>query len=402
MVQQMDGYMIRSLLVIVSISMLSGCSDNGEDKDTDDPLDKETTDSENERKSEEDANTDTLANREAETDVTNDTAFDSNLESDENSVDLDFGVITPPDGAIVTLDYNPLDVIAWAPQTSIDGRTDFEALITISANRRGKTVSIVSGVVGPGEYVAGSFDLEGLSEGDKIEFEFTIECPGASDAMGLDRTVTFSEVKKPVFVSDCTIHAAHLGAALDIRCNALSPKGTQSLTHWSLAGGPEKAAMNDGLISSSGTLSSADLGTHYLTIKTSDGVVESDTYSVTAMVDEHLSELSFNAPILSTPPMDWSFRKLLPESIADNLATACNPKFDPTLKPDNAKEDPYEISLAGSCAFAFLQNLESEQSETLSHYAQWLGDDLVDKGGEDYSISLESTESVQIRFTSLK
>ncbi len=180
-----------------------------------------------------------------------------------------------------------------------------------------------------------------------------------------------------VFITSCLVLSSHVGARLDIRCEALAPGGLESLADgWSLNGGPEGAAVQDGLIFTEDILETTDVGSYDYDITVADNINQSASYTFSAPIDELVAYLIFEPPVSSTPPMSRLYRKMLPENVGDAIADACDADFDPANKPNSAEDAPYILNLPGTCAGQVINSLATEQADTLLRYPLWLNDEL--------------------------
>jgi hypothetical protein len=318
-----------------------------------------------------------------------DSSFESTEEQDpcEDPLD-DGGEIRPISGSTVRLAYNPLRVTWQAPRARPECPSDAKVKVAISAARvPGIPESIFSEVVAQGENIEAFLDLSLFASGDEIEIDYSAQIVGGMYGQGALYSIFFDGERDSVEVVSCMAFASQLGAALDIRCEGFAPGGPESLTTWTLEGGPQDAQIDSG----GRNMTIEDVKEHAYAVSVADFVSSSAPQAFRIPVDTHRSQLKLDSgdverlgadnASMSRQPFDAEWTAHVPETIADRLSQACALFFDAEQKPSQASQSPYIVEIDSVCASGIIESMTTDDFELLDHYP-------VTGGGESYRTSV--------------
>jgi len=368
----------------------SACGDGGDAADADVDADADT-----------DADTDADADADADTDTGTE---DDDCDLPYESVDIDS--ILPPHGATVTVDYDPLRVQFRAPFARPECPMDVGVRVGIVATVDWDDFqSLFSGVVEEGELVTADLDLSGYEDGDTITISFDYEPAVAMPdlSIGMDVEFTYGGDGDPVEVTRCLVHGASVGADLDVRCRGLAPGGMESLADgWGLSGGPDGAVFSGAAIGvPDRPLDAGDVGWHEYSVTASDTINTSPPLVFSAPVDLRAASLWFEVDTSYGDKWRGSYRALLPEDAADEIALACGDGFEPAGKPATAADPVLVVALDEECAKTELAALPGAEAAALFHYPLWLEDTLQDmSAGRFFETSMWPWIEMSISFES--
>jgi hypothetical protein len=203
----------------------------------------------------------------------------------------------------------------------------------------------------------------------------------------------------------CVVLSASVGAPLDVRCDALAPRDMKSLEgKWTAEGTLSGIVMDDNHLRFENPDARLDeTGMQQFSIAATDGITGSEPMSVSFSVDRHASFLQLYFNVLSADGSSNLGMALLPEEIADAVATACGDAFNPADKPESAVDPALTVDIDSDCARRVLGELPEDQARLLSFYP-WAGRENFDSYVNTVREGLEMTSPAiylrQIRYES--